>query len=113
MFRSLVFAIGIFLLIFGAQTLIVDKWILSFDSPAPNAHASLNRSPYQNASFASARNVNRSAGYRNDGYYNQTVNSPTVKRVYRTKEWMPWSLLAAGTVIVLYSISTRPANFDR
>ena len=29
-------------------------------------------------------------------------------KVLRTKEWMPWSLIAAGTIIVLYSRSFVP-----
>lgn len=109
MFRSLFFAVGIFLLIFGAQTLVVDKWIMSYEIPTQQfGQTSANRTPYQNASYA-YRGV---GSYRSNNYYNQSVGSPTVKRVYRTKEWMPWSLLAAGTVIVLYSVSTRPSSFD-
>ncbi len=100
MFRSLLFAIGIFLLIFGAQTLVVDKWIMSYASPAQN-YAQFNNgfrpSPYRTASFSS------------DRYYQPVRAARVLKPVYQTQEWMPWSLLAAGTVIVLYSISTRPA----
>jgi hypothetical protein len=31
-------------------------------------------------------------------------------RLIQTKEWMPWSLLAAGTLVVLYTKSTRRYN---
>ena len=96
MFKSLLYAIGIFLLIFGAQTLFVDKWIMSYRTPNTRvATAVASNSPF------------RSAGYRgtqNGSYYSgrQTFTKP----VYQTQDWMPWSLLAVGTIIILYTYST-------
>ena len=35
---------------------------------------------------------------------------PTNQRIIPTKEWMPWCLLAAGSIIVLYTNSWRPRD---
>ena len=100
MFRSLIFAIGIFLLIFGAQTLLVDKWIMSYElpaSPTANNNSNYYNNPYRTASF------NRLRGNQ-FGPNSRIAN--TIKPVYQTQDWMPWSLLAGGTIIVLYTYST-------
>ncbi|MEM9410538.1 MAG: hypothetical protein AAGA30_05460 [Planctomycetota bacterium] len=98
MFKSLLYAIGIFLLIFGAQTLFVDKWIMSYRTPAPAVVAS------------GGNNLFRSAGYRSSAsggnYYNNGRGLGFTKPVYQSQEWMPWSLLAVGTIIILYTYST-------
>ena len=102
MFKSLLFAIGIFLLVFGAQTLVVDKWIMSYESPDTgyaNYSQRYRNSPYRTASYSSG-----------SSYYQRANNPNILKPVYQTQEWMPWSLLAGGTVIVLYCISTRSAT---
>ena len=98
MLRSLLFGLGIFLLVLGAQTLVVDRWIMSNNSSLAN--------------LVEGNSNNRSsniltAGFSNNGgsYYDSSRTSGA-KRVYQTKEWMPWSLLAAGTMIVLYSYSS-------
>lgn len=100
MIRSFLFALGIFLLVLGAQTLVVDRWIVSTSNGPVNAGVSRysngNR-PFQTAGYSNYRN----------NYYNQN-QSPAGnlrKRVFQTKEWMPWSLLAAGSIIVLYTYS--------
>lgn len=95
MFRSLIFAIGIFLLILGAQTLVVDRWVLANDSPLTTA---VNDPGYYN------RSTFRPAGYST--YSGVTPQTFGPRRVYQTREWMPWSLLAAGTIIVLYTYSS-------
>ena len=122
MFRSLMFAIGIFLLVFGAETLIVDKWIMSYEVPGSAQQASTNNSqyynnsPYRTASYNSSRFPNGVTGYGNvnrTGTQNN-VNAFTgggvgrVKPVYQTRDWMPWSLLAGGFMIVLYTFSHSP-----
>lgn len=99
MFRSLLFAIGIFLLTLGAQTMVVDKWVMSYDAPANSLSPSNNNGGiFQSTGFSNNRN----------SYYNPVGNSSVNlhKRVYQTQEWMPWSLLAAGTIIVLYNYSS-------
>ena len=102
MFRSLIFAIGIFLLIFGVQTLLVDKWIMSYELP-PSATAANNggyyNSPYRTAAFSRIR------GNQNQYGQNGRLGN-AIKPVYQTQDWMPWSLLAGGSIIVLYTYSS-------
>ena len=127
MVRSVFLALGIFLLILGAQTLIVDKWIMSreshFGPGQTGAQAQAGRAYNNNSNpYRSASYPYRSASYRtgsnrfgNRNYYNQVdqnQNSNTFKRVYQTRDWMPWSLLAAGTIIVLYTFSTGRHHSD-
>ena len=94
------FAFGIFLLVFGVQTLFVDRWIMSFGTPVGT----------QNVANNTYFNGNSGSAYRNAGYSNpQNTQARVAKRVYQTREWMPWSLLAAGSIIVLYTYSLAPA----
>jgi len=121
MLRSFLFAIGIFLLILGAQTLVVDKWILSRASALTPVAATANdsygnrTSPYRTAGYSRngySRNLNNST-YGNASYYNQpNQQAGTFKKVYQTRDWMPWSLLAAGTIIVLYTYSTGRRHIE-
>ena len=93
-------ALGIFLLILGVQTLIVDRWLISTSGGQVNQTASRyydGQSPFQSASYG-----NDPRGLRRDVPIPQANH-----RVFRTREWMPWSLLAAGAVVVLYSYSLR------
>ncbi len=95
MFRSLLFAVGIFLLILGAQSLVVDKWIMTY-SPVVDTNSTTS-SVFQQTSFLG----NTSSYYNSGGAQN---NRP--RRVYQTTEWLPWSLLAAGAIIVLYTYTS-------
>ena len=40
------------------------------------------------------------------GLFSPPVQTST-DRVFRPSEWFPWSLLASGAIILLYSISLR------
>ena len=53
------------------------------------------------------------AGYgsRNTATGGSSANSRAGKILY-TQEWMPWSLIAAGTIIVLYTKSLSPSVND-
>lgn len=92
MWRSLFLALGIFSLILGAETLVVDKYLMADGQKLPRiikgSQGQIN-SPFQQA------------GYQN--YAGPAPRSPN--RVVQTKDWMPWSLLATGTIIVLYTYS--------
>lgn len=109
MLRSLLFAVGIFLLIAGVQTLCVDKWIMSYEIPTPqttnNSGRYYNNNPYRTASYSRFGN----AGF-NNRYAQPTSAAGTIKPVYQTRDWMPWSLLAGGTIIVLYTYSMGRNN---
>ncbi len=109
MLRSVFFAVGIFLLILGVQSLIVDKIVMTNRSQLPQFIAG-NSNLGQRGSLARIGNSPfRTAGYRGpfkNLYSNADQNGfDGFKRIYQTKDWMPWSLLAAGTVIVLYTYS--------
>ena len=114
MFRSIFFAVGIFLLLLGGQSLLVDKLIVSNRASVPKF---LNRNqqgqvanpfgqqpavaPYGQSGFRGVQQP----------YYSQASalrNAPAQakrQRVYQTREWMPWSLLAAGAIVIMYSAS--------
>ena len=99
MFRSIITAIGVFLLILGGESLIVDRVIVVAspqESAATTATAPYSASPFQNAGFSQQLNPARPRRIH--------------RRVYYTKDWMPWSLLAAGTIVVLYSYSINPSQ---
>lgn len=104
MIRAFMLALGIFLLILGAQSMVVDRWMIS-KSGGPVKQTVSNyynngQNPFSQASFG-----NNPAGVNNG-----QIGAPLAKRhrVFRTREWMPWSLLAAGAIVVLYSVSLRP-----
>lgn len=83
MWKSFFLALGIFLLILGGETLVVDNFVM-----------------------ADGRRVPRIVS----GPNYQTPQAPTTgfqypRREVRTKDWMPWSLLAAGAITVMYTCS--------
>lgn len=99
MIRSILMALGIFLLILGVESLLVDKVVVKRSSSTGVVKQAA--SPFQNA------------GYQSGSYY-QPAPQPKaeVKRSYHTREWMPWSLLAAGTITVLYTYSLAHSSSD-
>lgn len=123
MVRSIIFAIGLFLLILGGQSLVVDKLVLSNRVRLPRLDArqaagnpyGQTQTPFANGSSGVAGNPYSVPNFRvgQDQYYSQASavrNAPALngpKRVYQTRDWMPWSLLAAGAVVVMYSASMK------
>lgn len=93
MWRSLFLALGIFSLILGGETLVVDKYLMADGRKLPriikgSAPNQMN-SPFQQVSYPT---------------YSAQANNVS-SRVVQTKDWMPWSLLATGAIIVLYTYS--------
>jgi hypothetical protein len=76
MWRSFFLAIGISLCIVGAECLVVDEAVLA---------KSLTASP-------ASQSVNGMSG-------------ADIAREIKTQEWMPYSFLATGAVIILYTIT--------
>jgi hypothetical protein len=74
--RGLFFALGAFALILGAQCLFIDQAVL---------RAPVGAQPTSNSTFA--------------------ISKPASPQVIRPPEWAPWSLLAGGTVTILYAIA--------
>lgn len=98
MWRSLFLALGIFSLILGAETLVVDKYIMADSRRLPrliNGSANRSRTP--------ANPYYQQAGYQRFPNNQQNLQRPA--RIVQTKDWMPWSLLATGAIIVLYTYS--------
>ncbi|MCH2180119.1 MAG: hypothetical protein MK106_15080 [Mariniblastus sp.] len=96
MIRSILMALGIFLLILGGESLLVDKVVVTSSRNVARVKASekLPQSPIQKA------------GFQSQNYYQEDAKQEAaLKRSYQTREWMPWSLLAAGVITVLYSYS--------
>ncbi len=93
MWRSLFLALGIFSLILGGETLVVDKYLMADGRKIPRiikgGSPSQMGSPFQQVGYS--------------GNVQRPNNGPN--RVVQTKDWMPWSLLATGAIIVLYTYS--------
>ena len=77
MWRSFFLAIGIAVVIFGGQFLVLDKLILS------------NR-------------FNKKIEAATD-YYSSEPTVTEVPREFIPEEWTPWSLLSVGAIVILYS----------
>ena len=82
MWRSVFLAIGVTCCILGLECMVVDEAVLA-------------------NSFLGTRAATAMDYYRMGAQTHE----------FRTEEWMPWSFLAAGAVIILYSI-TLPKRFQ-
>lgn len=87
MWKSFFLATGFFLLLLGAETLVVQKF----------AMANGQRGPAFAAETASAPAV--------PAWMTPNSSGQAFRREIRTRDWMPWSLLAAGAITVLYTLS--------
>ncbi len=83
MWRSIFYAIGISLCLLGAECFVIEEAVLA-ECVAPSA-------PIVAA----------------DG----TINPSRKSREIKTQEWMPYSFLGVGTLIILYTI-TLPRRFQ-
>jgi hypothetical protein len=86
MWRSFFCAIGIVLIILGIECLLIDSAVLVagvMDDPNPQ--------------------VQQQSG----GLFSTPVQNTATDRIFRPSEWFPWSLLATGSIVLLYSISLR------
>ena len=82
MWRSVFLAIGVTCCILGLECLVVDEAVLANSVVGSGATAAMD-------AFTTAADP----------------------RQVKTEEWMPWSFLAAGAVIILYSINI-PKRFQ-
>lgn len=76
MWRAFFLAVGITLCVLGAECMVIDEAVIS-KAPAPAMATS----------------------------YGTVPSSASRSRVVRPPEWAPWSLISAGTVIILYSFT--------
>lgn len=88
MWRAFFCAVGIVLIIMGIECLLIDSAVLVAGVIDDPAQQSMQQS---------------------GGIFSSPAQSG-VERVFRPSEWFPWSLLASGSIVLLYSISLkRPA----
>lgn len=83
MWRAFFLAIGTMLVILGVECLLIDSATLAAERPIPVAQAPTWFAPEQ-------------------------IFDPN--RIIRPPEWIPWSLLASGAVVLLYA-TTLPKRF--
>lgn len=77
--RAFLMALGIAACIFGAECLAVDRFVLVGEgAPKPAEPVSLFGAPPAPAA-----------------------------REYKPPEWMPWTLLSSGAIVILYSMAMR------
>jgi hypothetical protein len=79
MWRAFFLAIGISLVIIGAQCLVVDRVVLAHGAPAEAK---------QNATLFGTTSTPSASG--------KELTPP---------EWAPWSLMASGAVVIIYSFT--------
>ena len=85
--RALFLALGITMIVLGVQMFFVEQVEVKRLRPArANATAGQYNAPYQQAS-----------------YQQPQPQTPTV--LITRKDWMPWSLLAVGSIIVIYTFT--------
>jgi hypothetical protein len=88
MWRAFFCAVGIVLIIMGIECLLIDSAVLVagvIDDPTLN--------------------VQQQTG----GFFSAPIQS-TGDRIFKPSEWFPWSLVATGAIVLLYSISLRRTN---
>lgn len=82
MMRAFFAAVGIYLVIVGVECLVLDSAVFVagvMDEPVNNSGGGL---------FSAA-------------------SSPGGSRIFKPSEWFPWSLIACGSIVLLYSVSLR------
>ncbi|MCA9199279.1 MAG: hypothetical protein KDA87_17155 [Planctomycetales bacterium] len=81
MWRSIFLAIGIALSLFGAQSMVMDRLILSdrFDQSVVNTNE----------------------------FFPEESTTTVTPREITPAEWTPWTLMSAGAVVMLYSITLK------
>ena len=90
MWRAFFLALGINLLILGGECLFVEQVVFAKSNSKKSAEVVTPDNIYAPASFSQASS--------------NSVESKK-KKSFRPKDWMPWSLLAAGSIIVIYTYS--------
>ena len=91
MWRAFFLGIGIYLCILGAECLVVDKFVMAGE--APPLEVEQQPAPQTPATL----------------FGPTAPTGPIAQREIEPAEWAPWSLLSAGAVVILYSLTlNRP-----
>lgn len=96
MWRALFLASGLTLILIGAQLFFVEQLEIKRvrgATPAANTTNARNANPYGGSPFQQA------------SYGRPVAKKPAPTFLYTPKDWMPWSLLAVGTVVVIYTFT--------
>lgn len=97
MWRAFFLALGIMMIIVGGQFFLFESMeIKRVRRPIITTNTNQTSStPYQQASFTNS------------------VQPPLSKTiVFRPKDWMPWSLLAVGSIILIYTFTLPRRTFS-
>lgn len=86
-----------------------------FTRPAPSPFGpSRFQSPYapvsNNAGYGGT--PFRNTGFRQNVPASQPQNKGKAPRPFQTQDWMPWSLIAAGMLVVIYTRATSHSHSD-
>lgn len=84
MFRSFALAVGISLVVLGAECLVIEKVVMAGSQTVA-------------ASAAASLELMQAQSFTNEP-------APTAKEIV-PPEWAPWVLLSVGAVIILYSFT--------
>lgn len=89
MWKSFFLAIGFFLLIIGVETMVVERFVMASGSRMPRLVSGM------------------TSEVSTPAWQGPSGGNPGIarRREVRTHEWMPWSLLAAGAITVMYTLS--------
>jgi hypothetical protein len=94
-------AIGLNALLLGGECFVLDRVELS--KTVVNAINTGDQSSTANYGAPISANMFQNSGYQ---YSSVPGTTQTVRgRMFKPREWMPWSLLAAGLIIVMYTSS--------
>lgn len=83
MWRSIFIALGVFLCLLGAEFLACDHLVLRGTIREPERNSAMMTVGYPGA------------------------EQPAQRKIYVPKDWMPWTLLASGVVVLMYSVRPR------
>jgi hypothetical protein len=78
MWRAFFLAIGIYACVIGAECMVTERFVMAGERPAPAAGPA--------------------------GLFGATAFQKPAREVV-PPEWAPWSLISAGAVVILYSIT--------
>jgi hypothetical protein len=87
MWRAVFLASGIMLIVLGFEAMFVEQVEVRELRQKPAVSVAGIESPFRNASFV------------------EPPSGVVRTKTYRPPDWMPWSLMAAGTIVVLYTYS--------
>jgi len=95
MWRALFLALGITAILVGLQLFLVEQLEIkrvrggNRNVAQTGQNGAFQNNPFQQASFGTPN----------------PVGKPTPTVLYTPKDWMPWSLLAVGSIVVIYTFT--------